>query len=375
MLYREICKARKKVSILGFGCMRFPTVDGKIDRKKASEMLSYAIEHGVNYLDTAYPYHNGESEPFIGEFLKKTGYRKKIFLATKLPTWLVKTREDMDRYLNEQLQRLKTDYIDFYLLHALDKNKWENMKKLSFDTFLNQALSEGKIRHAGFSFHDNVEVFKEIIDGYDWDLCQIQYNYLDTDYQAGQEGLNYAAKKGISVVIMEPLRGGKLANNVPKEALKLLNTLGRTAAYWALRWVWNHPEVSLLLSGMSTLEQVIENIKTADDGKENSFKEAEIEIIDRVRKIFLDRIKINCTACEYCLPCPNGVNIPYAFQQYNNAFMFDDLKGAKWAYMNFSKPEQRASNCVECGTCEPKCPQNLPIISLLKEVAAVLETD
>jgi len=174
---------------------------------------------------------------------------------------------------------------------------------------------------------------------------------------------------------MEPLRGGKLANNVPKEALKLLNTLGRTAAYWALRWVWNHPEVSLLLSGMSTLEQVIENIKTADDGKENSFKEAEIEIIDRVRKIFLDRIKINCTACEYCLPCPNGVNIPYAFQQYNNAFMFDDLKGAKWAYMNFSKPEQRASNCVECGTCEPKCPQNLPIISLLKEVAAVLETD
>ncbi|AKI97474.1 aldo/keto reductase [Kosmotoga pacifica] len=372
MLYREMRKTKEKVSILGFGCMRLPTIDGKIDRKKASEMLSYAIENGVNYLDTAYPYHNGESESFLGEFLKN-GYRDKIFLATKLPTWLIKTREDMDKYLDEQLKRLQTDHIDFYLLHGLNEERWDNLKNLKFNEFLESAIADGRIRHTGFSFHDSLEVFKNIVDSYDWSVCQIQYNYLDVDYQAGKEGLKYAAERGLSVIVMSPLRGGKLASSIPNEAMDLFKHLGKSPTYWALRWVWDHPEVSLVLSGMSELSQVIENLQIAKDGLPNSLTSDELHTIDRVMEIYKSKMKISCTSCKYCQPCPNGVNIPFAFQQYNNAFIFDDLKGAKQTYNMFTEPEQRASNCIECGLCETQCPQNLPIIKLLKEVAATFE--
>lgn len=383
MLYRKFGKTNEKVSVLGFGCMRLPVIDGaqdKIDDEKAIKMVRYAIDHGVNYIDTAYPYHGtgfdkgGASEPFVARALKD-GYRERVNVATKLPVWLVHSREDMDRYLNEQLKRLETDTIDFYLLHALNKSVWSNLKSLGVCEFLDQAIKDGRIRYAGFSFHDNIDSFKEIVDAYDWSFCQIQYNYLDENYQAGTEGLKYAAGKGLGVTIMEPLRGGSLINKLPKEIREAWDTapIKRSPAQWALRWVMNHPEVSVVLSGMSTMEQVVDNVDTANEGEANSLTNEELGLIDFAKKAFKAKMEINCTGCRYCMPCPAGVDIPGHFSMYNDAFLFDSLQFAKTQY-NMNIPQKaKAVNCVECGRCESRCPQHISIRQELKNVRAAFE--
>jgi predicted aldo/keto reductase-like oxidoreductase len=374
MVHREIGKTGEKVSALGFGCMRLPTLDNGIDIPEATRMLRHAIDKGVDYVDTAWGYHNGQSEPFVGEALKD-GYRKKVNLATKLPSWLIKSREDMDHYLNEQLKRLQTDVIDFYLLHALNGRFWDNLVKNNVFDFMDRAKRSGRIKHIGFSFHDTLETFKKIVDAYDWEFCQIQYNFLDTDYQAGTEGLNYAAEREMGVIVMEPLRGGKLVRRVPGDVQKIwdLAPQKRSPVEWALRWVWNDPAVGVVLSGMSNMENVEQNLEIADAALPNSLTSQELSLISRVREIYTSRIKVDCTACGYCMPCPNNVAIPDSFEVYNDAAMFDDVEGARRSYNNFFKPENRASKCVECGKCEELCPQKIPIIEKLKEVAALLE--
>lgn len=383
MLYRTLGKTNEKVSALGFGCMRLPIIDGdttKINEEEATKMIRHAIDEGVNYVDTAYPYHGtgmgqgGESEPFVGRALKD-GYREKVKLATKLPSWLIKTREDMDKYLNEQLDRLQTDHIDFYLVHALNAASWENLKKLGIDEFLDSAIKDGRIKYAGFSFHDKLEVFKGIVDYYDWSFCQIQYNYLDENFQAGTEGLNYAADKGLGVVIMEPLRGGKIVRNLPEAVMNTFDKAEdkKSPAEWALRWVWNHPEVSVVLSGMSVMDNVTENIKTASVAAPNSLTEKELEILNEVKKVFNDRVKVSCTACEYCMPCPVGVNIPKNFAVYNeyNLFVTSATEKELKEKYNSVGDKERADKCVECGKCESHCPQAIKIREELKNVTAL----
>lgn len=375
MIRREMGKTGEKVSALGFGCMRLPTRDDQsIDVDEATRMLRFAIDNGVDYVDTAWGYHNGQSEPFVGSALQD-GYRDKVNLATKLPSWLIKCREDMDYYLNEQLRRLRTDVIDFYLIHALNRRYWKNLKEHDIFEFMDSALASGRIRHIGFSFHDTLDVFKEIIDSYGWEFCQIQYNFVDTEHQAGLEGLKYAADKGIGVAVMEPLRGGKLATNVRDDILSIWTSSGidRTPAAWALRWVWNDPDVGVVLSGMSTMDQVRENIKTAREASPNFMSSSELAIVDRVREEYKKRIKVSCTGCSYCMPCPSGVAIPTCFDFFNDAYMFDSIEDHKKAYLRSVKKENRASLCVECGRCEELCPQNIPIIEQLKEVSSLFE--
>ena len=285
MLYRKMNTAKEKLSILGFGCMRLPvTADGHIDEEQSTGMIRYAIDHGVNYIDTAYPYLNGESEPFVGRALSG-GYRKKVNLATKLPSWLIRSREDMDKYLDEQLERLMTDHIDFYLVHGLNDMFWGNLSTLKVTEFFDDAIADGRIRYAGFSFHDKLALFKEIVDSYDWTFTQIQYNFMDEEYQAGTKGLLYAAKKGLGIVVMEPIRGGLLARD-----LKGISKIWQTAethndpSEWALRWVWNHPEVTVVLSGMSSPEQVRQNVALAESGIVNSLTKKELALYVKVKK-------------------------------------------------------------------------------------------
>ncbi|AIS53397.1 putative oxidoreductases of the aldo/keto reductase family [Thermoanaerobacter kivui] len=375
MQYRQFGKLNVPVSALGFGLMRLPVIDNdnnKIDEAEAIKMIRYAIDNGVNYIDTAWPYHGGNSEIVAGKALKD-GYREKTFLATKLPTWLINEKEDMDKYLNEQLKKLQTDHIDFYLLHALDKNKWENMKKVDALSWAEKKKQEGKIRYIGFSFHDEYPVFQEIVDYYDkWDFCQIQYNYMDIDVQAGEKGLKYAASKGLGVVIMEPIRGGRLANP-PKAVQDIWDTakVKRTPAEWALQWLWNQPEVSVVLSGMSTFEQLKENIESAKRSGINTLTKEELEIVSKVRNKYKELSPIACTGCNYCMPCPNGVNIPRNFELYNEAHMYNTYEANRRDYENLG--DAKASSCIECGTCESVCPQHLTIIDYLKEVADYFE--
>jgi uncharacterized protein len=378
MRYRKMPKGGPELSILGFGCMRLPVRDnGQINEPEATGMIRYAIDHGVNYVDTAYPYHNGASEPFVGRALGD-GYRDRVHLATKLPSWLIRSREDMDRYLNEQLERLRTDHIDFYLVHGLVKPFWENLSALRVTEFLDEAISDGRIRYAGFSFHDNFGLFREIVDEYDWTFAQIQYNFMDEHYQAGTAGLRYAAKKGLGTVIMEPIRGGLLAKEIPGiSEIWQKAPIRRSPAEWALRWVWNHPEPTVVLSGMSSPVQVRQNISAAEEGLPGSLSKQEITLVTKVRNAFRKRLVIPCTGCGYCMPCPHGVSIPECFEFFNRGHIFDDKEETRQIYTMFlggvlDGIPSFASLCQECGECEEKCPQGLPIRENLKKVVAYL---
>jgi uncharacterized protein len=380
MRYRRLGKTGIDLSILGFGCMRLPTIDNKpekIDYPKATQVLHYAIDQGVNYVDTAYFYHAavfgqpGESEPFVGEALSG-GWRKKVHLATKLPLFIIRQREQMDTFFKEQLERLRTDYFDFYLLHGLNGEMWDRMRDLGVREFLNKKKAEGTIKYPAFSFHGKAEDFIRICDEYDWTFAQIQYNYMDIDFQAGYKGLTYAADKGMGVVVMEPLKGGKLAQNLPSEMTSVFNasTIKRSPAEWALRFVWNEAGVSSLLSGMNSMEQVAENIRVADDGIANSLGKDDLLMFDKLRKVMKTRIKADCTACRYCMPCASGVDIPEVLAALNNAAVWNDPNPWQTGYILIGG---KASKCTECKACEEVCPQELPISSLMKEAVSVFK--
>lgn len=373
MQYRNFTKDNLKVSILGFGCMRLPIINNdlaNIDVEKSSNMLKFAIDNGVNYIDTAYTYHQEQSEVFLGSFLKN-GLRDKVYLATKSPVWLVEKHDDFERLLDEQLERLKTDHIDFYLLHSLYEKTYNKIVELNVFDFLKKAQQKGKIKYVGFSFHDELPLFKKIVDSYNWDFCQIQLNYLDRQYQAGIEGLNFAKDKGLDVVIMEPIKGGKLAT-ASTQIKEIWNEsdIKRTPAEWALKWLFNNNQVSVVLSGMSTIDQVIENINIADNSTPNTLSQKELDLVDRVTTIYNDKIKVGCTGCEYCLPCPSKVAIPNIFELYNNIYVFGAEDTSKTSYNKLK--ERDASSCIECGACENLCPQHLTIINYLKEADKAL---
>ncbi|MDH7487586.1 MAG: aldo/keto reductase [Anaerolineae bacterium] len=376
MQYRMFGRLDWKVSALGFGCMRLPFKGedpSDIDEPEAIRMLHYAMDHGVNYVDTAYPYHGGNSEWVVGRALKG-GYRDKVRLATKLPCWKVEATADFDRFLNEQLEKLQTDHIDFYLLHALNGSRWSKMRDLDVLEWAEKAIADGRIGYIGFSFHDKYEIFQEIIDAYDrWTFCQIQYNYMDIENQAGTKGLRYAASKGLAVVIMEPLLGGRLVDPpLPVQALWDTATNKRTPADWALQWLWNQPEVSVVLSGMSTMQQVEENVASATASGINSLTEEELALVARVRQKYQELSPIPCTKCEYCMPCPNGVNIPRNFEVYNEGAMYDKPEEARRAYNVWMPEDQRASQCIQCRQCEEQCPQGILISEWMVRVHKVL---
>jgi predicted aldo/keto reductase-like oxidoreductase len=380
--YRKFGKLDFKVSALGFGAMRLPVIGGdrsNIDEPEAIKMMRYAIDHGVNYIDTAYPYHGGQSEVVVGKALKD-GYREKVKLATKMPTWQVNSQSDMDKYLDEQLSRLKIDHVDFYLLHGLRRERWEVMKKLDVFSWAEKEIDEGKIRHLGFSFHDDFEVFKQIIDGYDgWTFCQILYNYMDQDRQAGTKGLKYAASKGLAVVIMEPIAGGNLAVNPPQAIQSLWDAsdIKRTPAEWALQWVWNHPEVSVVLSGMSTMQQVVENVESANRSEPGSLSAKKLQLIEKIRQKYSEYGFIGCTGCRYCVPCPQGVAIPEIFALFNEYYTKrgdeEAQKKVVEKYTETITEENGAKNCAECGECEKLCPQHLPIRRLIANAERTFE--
>ena len=373
MQYRSFGKLDFNISSLGFGCMRLPLQNTgvepdttKIDEEESIKMIRHAIDNGVNYIDTAYPYHGGQSEILVGKALKD-GYREKVKLTTKMPIWMIKSIEDCDKYLDEQLQKLEVEYVDFYLLHAMGKERWDVVNQLGILSFLDKAVKEGKIKHVGFSFHEEIDFFKEILDSYDWALCQVQFNYMED--RRWEEEIKYAASKGIAVVVMEPLLGGKLAANQPDDikAEFLKVEADRSAADWALRWVLNHPEVTLLLSGMSNMPQVEENLKIMDKAVVNNLSAKELQVIDKVRDIYEAKTKVKCTGCNYCVPCPQNVVIPNIFSSYNEAAIYNLDEQSRNAYKRVMKIEKDAAQCVECGICETKCPQKLPIIKHLKE--------
>ena len=315
----------------------------------------------------------GASEPFLGKALKN-GYRDKVYIATKLPCWLVESPEDMDRFLDEQLKRLDSGSIDFYLLHALDRISWKKLLQFGVLDFLNRAIAEGKIRYAGFSYHDEVGLFKEIVDAYDWTFCQIQYNYLDEEFQAGKEGLKYAAAKGLAVVAMEPLRGGTLVNGLPPAAWKLMEQAApeRTAVEWALQWLWRQPEVTMVLSGMSHLDHVKENVQLASNISRNEWTVKDNEALAKAVGITRQMQRVNCTDCAYCMPCPEGVNIPRNFALCNDHYMVQD-PAAKVRYQRLLTDTAKASSCVRCGQCEPLCPQGIQIMDELEHVAELFK--
>jgi len=378
MLYRKMPKTGDELSILGFGCMRLPMAEGRIDEARAIAQIRDAIDSGINYVDTAWPYHGGQSEPLLGKALKD-GYRDKVRIATKLPTWLVKSREDMDRYLNAQLEKLGTDHIDYYLVHALEGASWDGIEALGIRDFLDKAKADGRIVNAGFSFHGLAGDFKRIVDAYPWVFCQIQYNYLDQQFQAGTEGLDYAASKGLGVVIMEPLRGGNLGLPTPPPAIAAIwdeAETKRSPVEWALRWVWNHPGVTVVLSGMNEEAHIRQNLAVAEQALPGSLTPRELELVDRAARTYKELMQVGCTGCAYCLPCPAGVQIPKCFDFFNKMHMFGNVEEAKFMYIAFlagftgSGGPGFASQCVACGECLEKCPQHIAIPDMLERVAA-----
>jgi len=381
MLYRKMPKNGDKLSILGFGCMRLPVKEnGSIDEERATKQIRYAIDNGVNYVDTAWPYHGGQSEPLLGHALAG-GYREKIKLATKLPSWLLNSREDMDHFLNAQLEKLHTDHIDYYLVHALLGDVWDKVEKLGIADFLDTAKADGRIINAGFSFHGSLKDFNRIVDAYDWDFCQIQYNFLDEKNQAGTEGLEYAASKGLGVIVMEPLRGGNLTSPLPPAVKEIWDKAPtkRTPAEWALRWVWNHPEVTVVLSGMNKEEHIEENLKVADEAYPNSLTGSELQLVNKVEQKYRELMKVGCTGCRYCMPCSQGVDIPSCFEDYNNMHMTGDTAGFRFHYavklsgiLSVGEPAF-ASKCVQCGECLEKCPQHIDIPTILEGVVEEME--
>ncbi len=387
MKYRRMGSLGWEVSALGFGCMRLPP--RRVNKLRAEtvesvKIIRHGIDLGINYLDSAYVYHLGDSEKVLGYALKD-GYRERVKVATKLPLFLVRSEGDFDRYLKTSLERLQTDYLDFYLLHGMDRGGFEKVKRLGLIDKMREAKEKGLIHHIGFSFHDTLPVFKEIIDYYPWDMAQIQYNYMDTGVQATTEGLKYAYGKGIAVVVMEPLKGGKLANP-PREALDVFKKSGisRTPVDWAFKFLWNRPEVSTVLSGMGSLKMVDENCAYADSSGVNSLSEAEERVITEVADIYREKILVPCTACNYCMPCPSGVDIPGNFALLNNMstessglrrFMLRRKYGGlakPGGRVNKEKPNGNASVCINCGRCLERCPQHIEIPTELKKVHEVV---
>lgn len=371
MDYRNNNEKGDQLSILGYGCMRFPRKANSIDFDAVNEQIMYAIEHGVNYFDTAYVYPG--SEETLGKVLEQNKCRSSIMIATKLPHYLVKKQGDFERYFQEQLKRLKTDYIDYYLMHMLpDVNVWNKLVGFGVLDWINEKKEKGQIRKIGFSYHGNTTTFLEVLNAYDWEFCQIQYNYMDEHSQAGRQGLVAAAEKGIPVVIMEPLRGGGLVNNLPQKALDAIQNAYclRTPAEWSFRWLWNQKEVSVVLSGMNSLEMLQENIKIASHALPGHLIEQDMEVIEKIKQAINEQTKIPCTACSYCMPCPFGVDIPGSFRCYNVSYTDGYRKGIMEYLLctTLRNQQSKASLCKECGACEKHCPQNIKIRQELKKV-------
>lgn len=374
MEYR-LNKKGEPISILGYGCMRFTTNGRGIDIAKAEKEIMKAYEMGVNYYDTAYVYSG--SEAALGEILEKNEIRKKVNIATKLPQYLVGSRTALDRYFDEELRRLRTDYVDYYLMHHMTAmNQWDKLEAVGIRDWIYEKKKSGQIRNIGFSYHGNTEDFIGILDAFDWDFCQIQYNYVDEHTQAGRKGLDHAAKKGIPVVIMEPLRGGKLVNLLPSKAKALIatNPSGYTPAEYGLRWLWNQPEVTCVLSGMNSVEMVEENCRIASNAKAGSFTKEDFDVIDQVKEIIKETELVGCTGCRYCMPCPKGVDIPALFRSYNMTAL-DSVSSARFEYaqtVGLKKEPAFATQCIGCGKCEQHCPQNIPIREKIKEADKVI---
>lgn len=364
------------ISILGYGCMRFTQSGGKIDMEKAEKEVMTALQAGVNYYDTAYVYPG--SETALGQILAKNQIREKVNIATKLPHYLIKNAESMEKYFAEQLKRLQTDYVDYYLMHMLtDVQTWNRLKDLGILEWLEEKKQSGAVRQVGFSYHGNSDMFCQLVDAYDWDFCQIQYNYMDEHSQAGRKGLQYANKKGIPVIIMEPLRGGKLVNRLPEEAVRIFNDypVKYTPAQWALRWLWNQPEVTCVLSGMNSMEMVEDNINTASSVEVGEMGEAEEKMLQEVVKAINAKMKVGCTGCGYCMPCPRNVDIPGTFASYNRYYTENKMTAWREHIMctAMRKNSSAASNCIECGKCEKHCPQHIEIRKELKNARKKLE--
>ncbi len=362
MEYRLMERLEERPSLLGFGCMRLPTVpdsNGVVDEAKTKEMIGRAINAGVTYFDTAYPYHSGQSEKVLGRVMKNWD-RKQYLLATKLPLWLIKSRDDVERVFAEQLERLQTDYVDFYLFHGIGKDRWQLMKDLELIPLLEQYQKQGKIRHLGFSFHDDYEVFEEVMNARQWDFCQIQLNYMDENFQAGLKGCRLAEKLGVPIIVMEPVKGGSLAT-LPEDVAAYFRQQdpSKSIASWAVRWAAGAPAVKVVLSGMSNMEQVEDNIKTFDSF--HPLNEQEQKTVAKVVEAIRARVKNGCTGCQYCMPCPFGVDIPRNFAVWNEHAMYQNDRHARYMYQTVLTEEQRADHCQKCGACETKCPQKISI--------------
>jgi predicted aldo/keto reductase-like oxidoreductase len=356
----KVNKVEKDVSLLGFGCMRFPLLEsGEVDVELSKKMIDYAVENGVNYIDTAWPYHGGKSELIVGEIIKDYD-RESFYLADKLPLWECKTIEDVDRIFHEQLKKVGVEYFDFYLIHAVNKERYNQTVELNLIEKLEEYRAQGKIRNIGFSFHDDLDTFKKWADLYDWDFCQIQLNYMDVEHQQGITGYDILTEKGIPVIIMEPVKGGSLVKyNDDIEGLMKAYNSERSIASWAFRWIGSLPNVKVVLSGMSNFEQVVDNVNTFKEFK--PLNEEEYEIVKEVRRRILDLSKVDCTSCNYCMPCPHGVNIPGNFRLYNAHSMYQNDGHTKWAYSNLERNNASADVCIECGECLEKCPQQIEI--------------